>query len=904
MSKPLVIVESPTKVKTISKILGSEYIVKSSVGHIRDLPRNAKAIPASYSNKEILWGAVKPKNFENIYVIPEDRKAIVKELKDLADEASDVYLATDDDREGEAIAYHLMESLELKSEPKRIKFNEITEAAVTNAINNPETIDIGKFKSYEARRTLDRMIGYEISPKVRDLGGAFISTGRVQGPAIRLIVEREEERLKFVKSKYFEIKALCKSNDYEFTANLKRVSGKRLASSSDFNENGNKTSKDKKYLDENEANEIVSILKNQTASISSIKESSRSGKPPKPFKTTSLQSSARSNLGFQPRKTMSVAQRLYQEGLITYMRTDSIRLSDVAIKASRAYIKDNFSEKHLPDSPNLYGDSKNAQAAHEAIRPSGESFTTPQELLKTHKEDSDEYKLYSLIFNTTVASQMTDAQGITKTIEIEAKENTYSPLILGISGTTWTFGGYRDLIKDLSEKSQELPDLRENDEIKIIESESEEKYTNPPNRYSSTSLINKLEELGIGRPSTYVSIIESITSVFINSESSLKPRILAIALINNFMKPYFNQYIDYEFSKSMEDDLDKILESDDPESSKIKFLEKSFNTINNHVDNYGVQDPLVLTTVKLPFESRYVVKTGRIQNKIPYPYLLRDDDFKVGLPPEIALEEIEVEYIKELEDHQEENLKKERMVSKCNECSASILIKLGPNGGFYLQLDGKQKRGKQEKCGFKNLESCNSKNLIGPIFEGEDPDNLTEEQCVERFSLSAKNPRKIVEVDEWIYSSAVGPYGGYAMKQRNRTVFENDMLQSLSKDDLRSLLDEEKSKAISNFLGGEILKIPKSATKNKIIEMINNHYLLDEKYVKKLPKEHLIGLAKSLEIVFYRGRFRMKPEDATKDNLINKILIDKKNKPLENPRQALTITPSEVLELFGDIKSS
>ena len=163
------------------------------------------------------------------------------------------------------------------------------------------------------------------------------------------------------------------------------------------------------------------------------------------------------------------------------------------------------------------------------------------------------------------------------------------------------------------------------------------------------------------------------------------------------MKPYFNQYIDYEFSKSMEDDLDKILESDDPESSKIKFLEKSFNTINNHVDNYGVQDPLVLTTVKLPFESRYVVKTGRIQNKIPYPYLLRDDDFKVGLPPEIALEEIEVEYIKELEDHQEENLKKERMVSKCNECSASILIKLGPNGGFYLQLDGKQKRGKREK---------------------------------------------------------------------------------------------------------------------------------------------------------------------------------------------------------------
>ena len=896
MSKPLVIVESPTKVKTISKILGSEYIVKSSVGHIRDLPRNAKAIPASYSNKEILWGAVKPKNFENIYVIPEDRKAIVKELKDLADEASDVYLATDDDREGEAIAYHLMESLELKSEPKRIKFNEITEAAVTNAINNPETIDIGKFKSYEARRTLDRMIGYEISPKVRDLGGAFISTGRVQGPAIRLIVEREEERLKFVKSKYFEIKALCKSNDYEFTANLKRVSGKRLASSSDFNENGNKTSKDKKYLDENEASEIVSILKNQTASISSIKESSRSGKPPKPFKTTSLQSSARSNLGFQPRKTMSVAQRLYQEGLITYMRTDSIRLSDVAIKASRAYIKDNFSEKHLPDSPNLYGDSKNAQAAHEAIRPSGESFTTPQELLKTHKEDSDEYKLYSLIFNTTVASQMTDAQGITKTIEIEAKENTYSPLILGISGTTWTFGGYRDLIKDLSEKSQELPDLRENDEIKIIESESEEKYTNPPNRYSSTSLINKLEELGIGRPSTYVSIIESITSVFINSESSLKPRILAMALINNFMKPYFNQYIDYEFSKTMEDDLDLILESKNPEESKIEFLEKSHETIKSHVEDYGVQDPLALTTVKLPFESRYVVKTGRIQGKIPYPYLLRDDDFKVGLPPEITIEEIEAEYISEVEAQQEKSLKKERIVAKCPECSSSIFIKLGPNGSFYIQHGIKEKGVRQEKCVYKNL--------IGPIFEDEDPDKLTEEECIKRFSLSAKNPRYVTSLNEWTYSAAVGPYGGYAMKQRDRTVFENSELAEMKKDEIRELIENEKSRKISNFLGGEILKLPKSASKESMIDKISKHFELNEKDIKTLSKENLVELAKSLEIVFYRGRFRMKPEDATKDNLINKILFEKKNKPLESPRKALTVSPSEVLELFGDTESS
>ncbi len=585
MSKPLVIVESPTKVKTISKILGSEYVVKSSVGHIRDLPRNTKSIPTEYKKEEIYWGAVKP-GFENIYVIPEDRKKVVKELRELADQAPDVYLATDDDREGEAIAYHLKEALELKKEPKRIKFNEITEPAVLKAIENPEIIDIGKFKSYEARRTLDRMIGYEISPKLRDLGGAFISTGRVQGPAIRLIVEKEEERLRFVKSKYFEIEATCKTSDIEFLANLKSVKGNRISSSKDFDKNGKKINKDREYISEQDCNEILDILNNGSAKTSKIKETSRSGKPPKPLKTTSLQSSARNNLGFQPRKTMSVAQKLYQEGLITYMRTDSIRLSDIAIKAARNYISENFTKDHLPNEPNLYGDNKNAQAAHEAIRPSGDVFTEPKELLKKYNEDSDEYKLYSLIFNITVSSQMTEAKGITKSIEIEVQDDTFGPIVLGISGTTWIFGGYRDLIKDLSEKSQELPDLNEGDLINIIKSSSEEKFTTPPNRYSSTSLINKLEELGIGRPSTYVSIVESITSVFINSESSLKPRILAIAMINNFMKPYFDLYIDYEFSKLMEDELDKILESKNPEEAKVKFLEDSYSKIKKHIEGY------------------------------------------------------------------------------------------------------------------------------------------------------------------------------------------------------------------------------------------------------------------------------------------------------------------------------
>ena len=892
MSKPLVIVESPTKVKTISKILGSDYVVKSSVGHIRDLPRNSKSIPSTYSNKEILWGAVKPENYENIYVVPEDRKKVVSELKKLADDAPEVYLATDDDREGEAIAYHLNEALELKNEPKRIKFNEITENAVINAINNPEKIDVGKFKSYEARRTLDRMIGYEISPKVRDLGGAFISTGRVQGPAIRLIVEREEERLSFVKAKYFDIFADCASEGNSFKATLKKIENSRVAGASDFDRNGKQISKDKKYLDEKEVEVLSNQLKDASGKISEIKESSRTGKPPKPFKTTSLQTSARSNLGFQPRKTMGIAQRLYQEGLITYMRTDSIRLSDVAIKASRDFIESNFSSKYLPDKPNLYGDSENAQAAHEAIRPSGEKFTTPEELLAKYKEDSDEFKLYKLIFNTTIASQMVDAQGITKTIEFIINSESMGEVTFGLSGTTWTFGGYRDLIKDLSEKSQELPNLTKTSEVVLTNLLIEEKYTNPPNRYSSTSLINKLEELGIGRPSTYVSIIESITSVFINAESSLKPRILAMALINNFMKPFFEQYIDYEFSKSMEDELDKILDSADPQKSKVNFLNESHQKIKNLIQNYGVQDPLKLTTVNLPFESNYVVKTGRIQGKIPYPYLLRDDDFKVGLPPEISMEEIDKEFIKILEAQQEESLKKEREVSQCPECSSLIYIKLGPNGNFYIQHGVREKGVRQEKCIYKNL--------IGPIFEDEDPNQLSTDEAISRFSLSAKNPRKITEKSGWTYSSAVGPYGGYAIKQRPRIVFETEQLNEMKKDEILELIDSDKSKKISNLATGETLKLPKSISKEEMISRIQIHFQFEEKYIKNLNKDELVELAKSLEIVFYRGRFRMKTEDATKDNLMNKILTEKKNKPLENPRDAISINENEVLAIFGD----
>ena len=305
-------------------------------------------------------------------------------------------------------------------------------------------------------------------------------------------------------------------------------------------------------------------------------------------------------------------------------------------------------------------------------------------------------------------------------------------------------------------------------------------------------------------------------------------------------------------------------------------------------------DPIELTSIPLPFDSPYVIKTGRIQGRVPYPYLLRNDDFKIGLPPEITIEEITKELIADLEKKQEASLSKERIICKCPECGTSIYIKLGPNGSFYIQHGVKEKGVRQDKCIYKNM--------IGPIFEDEDPDKLTPDKAIERFSLSAKNPRHIVSENGWDYMTAVGPYGGYSMKQRTRQVFDNDELKTLKKDEIFELIEEEKSQRILKILDNENKKIPKSATKEKIIDSISEVFKIEEKTIKKLSKDELVELSKLLEIVLYRGRFRMKAEDATKDNLINKIVIEKKNKPLESPRDALTISPEEILSLFGDIK--
>ena len=880
MSKPLVIVESPAKVKTISKILGPDYTVASSVGHIRDLPRSKKDVPIDLVDK-CEWNAVLvDEGFNNIYVVPENRKDIVKKLKKLVPTASELYLATDDDREGEAIAWHLEELLEYKNKPKRITFNEITESAIKKAIENPGVVDLAKVKSWEARRTLDRMIGFELTPIMRNIGGG--STGRVKIPSVKLIVETERERFNYIESEYFEITAECHSSNYSFSASVKSIQEKKLASASDFDEKGNRQDIKKKYLESSEAKEIVTILSGSKVSISNIKESPRTGKPPKPLKTTSLQSAARNKLGFQPSRTMAVAQKLYNEGFITYMRTDSIRLSENAIKASRNYISSNFSKDFLPAEPRVFTDNKDSQGAHEAIRPSGEEFKSPDEISNKFKVDSDEHNLYSLIFNTTIASQMSNAKGITKTVEIEINDEKFGPIVLGVSGTTWTFEGYRRVLGNLGDTTQSLPDLKKGEEVNISVANAEEKYTNPPNRYSSVGLIKKLEELGIGRPSTYVEILKGIGVNFIRSESSLFPRMLAIVKIENLIEPHFPKYADYKYTRYMEEGLDGIAKSSNPQKAHLEFLNEAYKEIKLHIQEFkdSEAEPEQLTTVNLgkTIPDNIKIKAGPIRDGIPFPYLIQDDKEIASLSIDITIEEIDEELVTSSFLKKKEQRKLEREIGKCSKCENFIYIKLGMDDGVYI-LHGEE-----------NKKRCVYKKITGMIFEDEDSNSISLEQALERFNHSPKNPREIsTDDDGWTYFSALGRYGGYIIKSRPRTKYAPEELKGLKKTELKELIIKECWD----------IKRKNEKKKDELIDEILINSRFEEKEIKKMSKDDLVKLAQELNLKFRRGRFWMKAEDASKDHLIKKITIeDGGNRSLDKPRDALTITFKEAVELF------
>jgi DNA topoisomerase-1 len=562
----LVIVESPAKARKIGGYLGDGYVVEASVGHIRDLPQRAADIPKEY--KKIAWakeGVNIEEDFAPLYVINPDKKAKVAELKALMKNAEELILATDEDREGEAIAWHLVEVLEPKIPIKRMVFNEITKEAIQSAVENTRDLDYDLIDAQETRRVLDRLFGYRLSPVLWKKVMPRISAGRVQSVATRLIVEKERERMAFISSAWWDLTAKC---ELGFNARLLSVDGKRVAATADFGADGavkEKSLANILLLDEVAATSLVAALKAAPLVVKSMEESPRTERPKPPFTTSTMQQDAGSRLGWGAQITMRIAQRLYENGYITYMRTDSVNLSAQAINAARASAKDLYGADHVAAEPRVYvGKTKNAQEAHEAIRPAGESFKTPGELAP--ELSRDEFALYDLIWKRTVASQMADAKKMQMRVDFDAKTSDGRETIFRANGSVITFPGFLAAYDDLADEKEgeesedkRLPAMNLGQSVKVDEYSCEGHETKPPARYTEPTLVKKLEELGIGRPSTFASIIATIQDRGYVSKRgrALVPTFLAFS-VTGLLETHFTKLVDYEFTASMEEDLDKI----------------------------------------------------------------------------------------------------------------------------------------------------------------------------------------------------------------------------------------------------------------------------------------------------------------------------------------------------------
>ena len=567
MAKSLVIVESPAKARTIAGFLGDDYTVDSSVGHVRDLPTSSE-LPASYKHEAWAnYGINIYDGFKPVYVVAAEKKSKVAELRKLLKQADELYLATDEDREGEAIAWHLLEVLNPPADMpvRRMVFHEITPAAIEAALENPREIDRRLVDAQEARRILDRLYGWDVTSVVRKVVSHGASAGRVQSVAVRIVVERERERMAFVSAAYYSVSAdvaRTEGDSRPFTASLVVLDGSRVATSRDFDADGS-VRESTVVLDESRAASLVGELAPASLAVRSVERKPYRRRPAAPFITSTLQQEAGSKLRFSAQRTMRAAQALYEQGYITYMRTDSTTLSDTALAAARSEVVANFGEQYLPDAPRTYVRKvKNAQEAHEAIRPAGEQFRHPNDV-EAAVSNPDMRAVYRLVWQRTVASQMTDATGETVSARLGAVLASGTDAELATSGTVITHPGFRLVYVEESDDSgddqRQLPELTEGDVLSVLDVSSESHTTQPPPRYSEASLIKRLEELGVGRPSTYASIMNTIVerNYVWKKGTALVPTWSAFAVVR-LMEERFGDLVDYAFTARMEDDLDAI----------------------------------------------------------------------------------------------------------------------------------------------------------------------------------------------------------------------------------------------------------------------------------------------------------------------------------------------------------
>jgi len=732
-ARRLVIVESPAKAKTIQGYLGEGFEVTASVGHIRDLPDKAADIPAKYKSQP--WarlGVDIDNNFTPIYVVNADKRARVKELKDKLRDADELLLATDEDREGEAIAWHLLQVLNPKIPVRRMVFNEITRDAIQNALHNTRELDLDLVDAQETRRILDRLYGYEVSPVLWKKVMPRLSAGRVQSVALRLVVDRERERMAFVRAGYADIEALLDPGS--FTATLTHVDGVRVARGDSFDDRGQLKKSDVRHLDLPAAEALVAGLSDARMTVESVEEKPGTRRPSPPFMTSTLQQEASRKLRWGGQRTMRVAQGLYERGFITYMRTDSTNLSETAIKAARDQARSLYGDDHVFPGPkrDYTRKVKNAQEAHEAIRPAGDSFRTPGQV--TSQLNPDELALYDLIWKRTVASQMADAKIATTTLRLGATTTDGVATIFSASGTVVTFPGFLAAYEesrddDDSGEQRRLPRLSQGDEVTIRALTAEEHSTKPPARYTEATLLKALEERGIGRPSTWSNIIGTLLDrgyVF-KRGTALTPAWLAFAVVR-LLEDHFGVLVDYDFTAELEGILDTIAGGEQSRNVVLGAFYYGgadprggrFVGLHPMIERLPEIDPRENSS--FPIDEQIVLRVGKFG-----PYLEAGEkraNVPADLPPDELTPELAVELLNAP--------KEERVLGADPETGHEIVTKTGRFGPYVTEVlpelpEGAKKPRKTVKP------------RTASLFKDMDPTTVTLEDALRLLSL----PREV-----------------------------------------------------------------------------------------------------------------------------------------------------------------
>lgn len=750
-NKSLVIVESPTKAKTITKFLGKDFIVRASNGHIRDLPNSAAEVPEKL--KKEAWAKVGvnvDKNFEPLYIIPASKKDHVKKLKEDLKNASILYLATDEDREGESISWHLLEVLKPTIPVKRLVFHEITKEAIQDSLDNARDIDQDLVKAQETRRVVDRLYGYEVSPLLWKKMVRGLSAGRVQSVAVRLLVERERERISFTKASYWTLKGTFLTQDQQnatIEAELSHVGNKRIAAGKDFDPvTGKLIAKDNvAALNQADAETLLKAVQGAVAQVSKIEEKPFTSKPAPPFTTSTLQQEGNRKLRLSAKRTMGIAQQLYENGYITYMRTDSTTLSSQAINAARTFIEQDYGKEFLPAQPRVYETKvKNAQEAHEAIRPAGERFTPIEEVKE--KLGLEAFRLYELIWKRTVASQMADAKGKHTSIQIIAGDATFRT-----SGKTIDFPGFLrayvegsdDPEADLADQEVILPKVNEQQKLATKNVEKMERTTQAAPRYTEGSLIKELERRGIGRPSTWASVVDTVLNrgYAFKKANALVPSFTGMAVVN-LLEKHFEQLVDYEFTANLEDDLDAISRG---EAENVAYLSAFYFGKNAQK---GLKELTLLGGEQIDPREVCGVSIGRDENDTlievrigKYGPFISDGENRASVPDGVAPDELTMERAAEILKIAKQG---PEPIGIHPETKEAIYLKIGPYGP-YVQL------------GEKSDE--NPKPKMASLLPDVAPNEVTLEYAVKLFTLPRTLGKHAESGEEIIATNGkFGPY--------------------------------------------------------------------------------------------------------------------------------------------------